>query len=241
MYHPQIQMADSTTDSICFHFFADYFQFLDLMNEATFSLFQITKPTQSFANSKVFTQKLYSDFAGPDLLVQALMDGLTERSQLKPYLYQKSYFQIACPEQGKTLNFELANSKPAGSLGVSYMFEPLLVSRPNPNGKQLPGFEMFNQFGFEVLSCQSSAKSQRTKESTENASTLLLRCIRSTRLNVIQPNLPTKTRPNKTKGVLVKPSILLNGELKDTHSLVLDLKPNDVVEIKTGYIEFLPI
>ena len=166
------------------------------------------------------------------------MDGLTERSLLKPYLYPKSYFQIVSAEQNKTLNFELANSKPVGSLGVSYLYEPLLVSKPTPAGKQLPGFDLFNQFGLEVLSCQSLAKSQRSKESTDSVTTLQLRCVQATRLNVIQANLPLKIRPNKSKGIYLRPSIFLNGELKDKHSLILDLKTDDVVEIKTGSIEY---
>lgn len=236
--HPLIQMADSMTDSICFHFFADYFQFLDLMNEATFSLFQIAKPTQSLANSKIFSQKLYSDFVGPDLLVQALIDGLAERSPLKPYLFTRSYFQIVNGDQNKTLNFELANSKPIGSLGVSYMFEPLLISKPTPSGTHLPGLELFYQFGLEVLGCQSTGKSGRTKENNDSTTTLQLRCVTPLRLNVLHPHLPSKTRPNKSKGTYSKPTLQINGALKDKHSFILELKPNDILEIKTGSIEF---
>lgn len=234
--HASIQLADTITDSICFNFFADYFQFSDLMNEATFSHFQIAKPTQSFVNSKVFTHKIYSDFCGTDLLNQALLDSWSEKSNLKPYFLMKPYLQIF--DSHTTLEFNLSNSKPAGSAALIYQFEPLLTSRPTPGSQRMPTLSEFNRVGLNVKLSQFQFRSTKAKDINDFLAILNLECIQPAQLMIINPCLPTKIKTNKLKPTLVAPTITINNEPQNALSATRSLYVGDQVQVKSGAFDF---
>lgn len=234
-----VQLADNTTDSICFHFFADYFQFNDLMNEATYSHFQITKPTHSFVNSKAFNNRLYSDLCGPDLINQALLDCLSEKLTLKSFLALKHYYQLtepACNEH--RLDFSFPNSRPIGSLGNSYLFEPLLCSRPTPNGFHIPDFEQFSSFGLEVTNSQQYFRSNRSKDLNDYQSIFQMTCLKAVKLSIVSPFFPARVKSGKTKAIFVRPTVVINGILLEKNFTTEVLTVGDRIEIKSGTIDF---
>ncbi len=232
-----LQLADYTTDSICFHFFADYFQFSDLMNESTYSNFQIAKPTHSFVNSKVFTNKLHSDLCGPDLINQALIDCISDRMILKPYLALKPYFQFA-DAAGAYVEFSIANAKPIGSIGVAYQYEPLLCSRPYPGGGHIPTMKEFNSLGLEVLSSQNLYRSPKAKDTNDFQVQLQVVCIRPLSLTVANPLYPLKIKVAKNQSTIVRPTLSVNGEKQNQLVQSQDLKPDDKFEFKSGVLDF---
>jgi hypothetical protein len=236
--HPSLQIPDSITDSVCFQFFADYFQFADLMNEATYSHFQIAKPTQSFVNSKIFTNKVYSDLSGPDLLNQALLDSSTERTNLKPYLISKPHFQLMNSDNNQVLEVSISNAKPLGSMGVAYSFEPLLSSRPTPDGHNVPRFADFQKFGLEVILSQQVFRSPKAKEINDFQVNLNLKCFKALQIALANPSFPTKQKQGKFKTIIHKPSITINGKECTELSSIQNLNPGDILEFKSGNIEY---
>ena len=235
-----VQLADSVTDSVCFHFFADYFQFCDYLNEATFSNFQIIKPTPSFVNSKVFSNKLYSDFCGPDLLNQALLDSVFDKQTLKPYLSLMPYFQFSNPDKDdKYIEFSIPNARPQGSMGTAYLFEPMLCSRPTPGGAGLPDFRALNEIGLEVLMGQFTFRTTKAKEINDYLVTLRLACKTDIQLSVIQPVYPNRAKQSKNKISFVKPVVSINDVVSDKLSSTQILKMGDIVEFKSGSLDFI--
>lgn len=234
--HATIQMPDSVTDSICFSFFADYFQFSDLMNEATFSHFQIAKPTQSFVNSKVFTNKIYSDHCGVDLINQALLDCWSEKTNLKPYLLLKPYFQLTSGSD--SLDFNLGNAKPIGSAGLTYNFEPLLASRPTPGSMTMPNLLDFNHAGMDVKSSQYQFRSPKAKETNDFQAVLDLESLRPIQMAFMNPCIPSKIKSGKLKSVLVKPTITVNDKAEESLFGVKDLSVGDRVQASSGSLDF---
>tara|TARA_B110001454_G_scaffold171291_1_gene162031 strand:+ start:63217 stop:64605 length:1389 start_codon:yes stop_codon:yes gene_type:complete len=234
--HTTIQMPDSVTDSLCFNFFADYFQFNDLMNEATFSHFQIAKPTQSFVNSKTFTNKIYSDHCGADLINQALLDCWSEKTNLKPYLLQKTYFQLF--NQNSLLEFNLENSKPVGSAGLTYNFEPLLASRPIPGMTMMPMLSDFSRMGVDVKSSQYSFRSPKAKEINDFQGIIELVVKQSVQVAFMKPCLPAKIKAGKVKSTLVKPLLNINEKLEESSFAIKDLSAGDQVRITSGALDF---
>lgn len=236
-HHPSIQMADLVTDSICFNFFANYFHFADLMNEATFSLFQITKPTQSFANSKTFPHKIYSDHCGGDVIQQALLDCWTEKTNLKSYLLLKSYVQFTSATG--TVEFQLANSKPLESAAVTNDFEPLVSSRPTPGGYHLPTLKNFNHVGVDVKSSQYQFRSSKAKETNDFQAVLQLDCLAPVQMTAMNPCLPVKIKTSKTKSTLIRPTLALNGQAVETLWVTKDLSVGDQIMVKSGAVDFV--
>lgn len=236
----QIQLTDLATDSICFHFFADYFQFRDMMNEATYSNFQIAKPTHSFANSKLFTNKIYSDLCGPDLVNQALLETVSERLTLKPYLLMRPYYQIKDPNSKcRILEFSFPNSKPIGSLGIAFMYEPLLCTRPMPGGFYIPDLREFKNFGLEVQNSQQLFP-LKSKEINNFQSIVQIVCIKSIDIVVVQPIFPLKIKSNKTTGTILKPGLTINCQPLHVLSAIQSITINDQLEFKSGTIDFSP-
>jgi hypothetical protein len=236
--HTIIHMPDSVTDSICFSFFADYFQFSDLMNEATFSHFQIVKPTHSFVNSKVFTNKIYSDYCGADLINQALLDCWSEKTNLKPYLLLKSYFQLTTANEA--LDFNLGNAKPIGSAGLTYNFEPLLVSRPTPGAASMPGLGDFNRVSMDIKLSQYQFRSPKAKETNDFQAVLDLESLGPARLAFMNPCIPSKIKTGKVKSVLVKPVFMINDKAEESLFAIKDLSVGDLVQVKSGALDFIP-
>lgn len=234
--HPSIQLADSVTDSICFNFFADYFQFQDLINEATFSHFQISKPTQSFVNSRNFTHKIYSDHCGVDLINQALLDSWSEKINAKPYLLMKPYFQITTADS--VLEFTLANSKPLGSVALTYQFEPLLSSRPTPGADLMPTLNDFSNIGINVKNCQYQFRSAKAKDANDFQVVLSLECFKSSEIAIMNPCVPSKIKSTKAKATLTKPSIVINNQPEETLFAVKNLSVGDQLQVKSGALDF---
>lgn len=236
--NPTTQLASCATESICFYFFADLFQFSDLMNEATYSNFQITMPTHSFVNSTSFSNKLYSDMCGPDLINQALLDSASERLSLKSFLSMKSYYQVFNPDQNNlVLEFSIFNAKPTGSIGITYLFEPLLSSRPTPGGHQFPNLKLLMDFGLEATCGQQVYKTPKCKESNDYLAVFQLTCLKPNQINVINPCLPLRTKLGKGKNHFIKPSLTLNNVLKDNLFSEISLTSGDQLVFKSGAIE----
>jgi len=235
--HPSIQVADSVTDSICFSFFADYFQFADLMNDATFSHFQIAKPTQSLANSKSFTNKVYSDYCGADLIQQALLDCWTETMNLKSYLVLKSYIQLTSAQD--TVEFHLANAKPLGSSALTTGYEPLLSSRPTPGADSMPTLKDFNRAGVDVNFSQYQFRTPKSKETNDFQSILKIDCISPAQIAVMNPCPPIKVKTNKVKSTHSMPTVALNGQPIGSFSTTKSLVVGDQMVVKSGVIDFV--
>lgn len=234
--HPSIQMADPITDSICFSFFADYFQFADLMNDATFSHFQIAKPTQSLANSKTFTNKVYSDYCGADVIQQALLDCWTEKTNLKSYLVLKSYIQFT--GANGTVDFQMANSKSLGSAALGTDFEPLISSRPTPGADHMPTLKDFNRAGVDVKLSQYQFRSTKAKETNDFQALIQIDCIEPVQVAVMSPCQPSKIKTSKVKSTLIKPTLSINGKPLETLSAIKNLAVGDQVLVKSGAIDF---
>ncbi len=234
-----IQLADSVTDSVCFRFFADYFQFGDYLNEATFSNFQIVKPAPSFVNSKVFSNKLYSDLCGPDLLNQALLDCISDKQTLKPYLSLMPYYQFSNPAKNeKPIELNIPNCRPQGSLGTTYLFEPMLCSKPTPGGSRLPDFRILTEFGLEVLQGQFTFRTQKAKEINDYLVTLRLSSQADIQISVIQPVYPNRMKLSRNKMTIIKPVVLVNDVSFEKLSGTQLLKKGDTIEFKSGSIDF---
>lgn len=234
--HPSIQMADPITDSICFSFFADYFQFADLMNDATFSHFQIAKPTQSLVNSKTFTNKIYSDHCGADIIQQALLDCWTEKTNLKSYLILKSYIQFT--SNTGMVEFQMANAKPFGSAALTTDFEPLLSSRPIPGADRMPTLKDFNRAGVDVKLCQFQFRTTKAKETNDFQAVIQVDCIAPVKVAVMNPCPPLKVKTGKVKSTLIKPNLSINGHTVETLFDIKNLVVGDQVLVKSGAIDF---
>lgn len=233
-----LQLSDYATDSICFNFFADYFQFTDLMNESTYSHFQIAKPTHSFVNSKIFTSKFYSDLCGADLINQALLDCLSERLPAKPFLSMKPYYQVFDSKTNQLLEFAIPNATPLGSLRTTHLFEPLLCSRPIPSGFQVPVFSQFNNFGFNVNNGQFLYRSPKSKEINDYQAVIGLECTKSVILSSAMPLFPVKVKSVKNKSLVIKPALTVNGSPVTSLVNSLTLNAGDILELKSGVIDF---
>lgn len=231
-----ISLPELLTDSVCFQMLSQYFQFSHKMNSASFSLFQIIKPLNSFVGSKSTQHLISAEQWGIPLLQTALHQALWKmygKNQTSPHNYFPLNIQFK--DENQFLKLNLPNGR-AFYQNNNYNQDKGYFAKNNSGGAFIPNLLDFEKIGLQVISISERvSKFPKGSHPSSPGWCLKLKTIKPLKVlnfpDII--NLTPKTDKNLTP---FEPcQIEVGGVTLLENSFCFDVPSNTEVILNSGY------
>lgn len=233
----QIALTDLFTDGVCFNILSHYFQFSHKMNSATFSLFQIAKPVNSFVSSKNTNMLILAENWGAPLLKTALHNCLWKmygKNQTAPHNYFALPIQLKS-DSGTALNFNLNNGRSFYTQN-NYNQDKGYFSKNNSDGSLFPKISAFEELGIKVIALEERpVKVTKAAQSSSPGWILKVRTTQKIQLSYFPDIVARSIKIDKLLTGYEASQIVLNGEPLVGKNLSYEIPENSELVFMSGF------
>lgn len=231
-----ISLPELLTDSVCFQILSQYFQFSHKMNSATFSLFQIVKPLNSFIGSKNSQHLISAEQWGIPLLQTAIHQALWKmygKNQTSPHNYFPLNIQFS--DEKNFLRLTLPNGR-AFYQNNNYNQDKGYFAKNNSDGSFIPDLLAFEKLGLQIISISERAsKHPKGTHPTSPGWSLKLKTTKPLKALNFPDIANISPKADKILAPFETCQIEMNDQVLSENSFCFEVPANKELVLSSGY------